>query len=107
MYGFDEKELIKEIDDYFDNKTKEQVLKDLESAGCLHLIEKTESSPYLEGFEIRKISLYNPDYSGNRECECGHDYERHFDSYENMSAVGCKYCRCHDFKPKKENEHVE
>lgn len=104
---WDEKKLTKEVDDYFDNNTKEQILKDLENVDCLHLIEGTESNSYLEGFEIRKISLYNPNYNGNRECECGHDYGRHFDSYEDMDPVGCKYCRCRTFKPKKENEHVE
>jgi len=27
-------------------------------------------------------------------CECGHAYYRHFDTYDNMRAVGCKYCDC-------------
>lgn len=29
---------------------------------------------------------------------CGHPYHRHFDSYENMAPVGCKYCNCSTFK---------
>ena len=29
---------------------------------------------------------------------CGHPYHRHFDSYENMAPVGCKYCYCQTFK---------
>jgi hypothetical protein len=28
---------------------------------------------------------------------CGHPYYRHFDTYEDMSAVGCKYCGCETF----------
>ena len=30
-------------------------------------------------------------------CQCGHPYERHFDSHEDMSPVGCKYCECERF----------
>ena len=30
-------------------------------------------------------------------CKCGHPYHRHFDSYENWSPVGCKYCPCRTF----------
>ena len=33
------------------------------------------------------------------ECAgCGHPYHRHFDSYDDMRAVGCKYCDCHTLK---------
>ncbi len=31
-------------------------------------------------------------------CACGHPYHRHFDSYEDMRPVGCKYCDCREFK---------
>ena len=37
---------------------------------------------------------YNPKFGDNKVCGCGHPYYRHFDSYENMEACGCKYCRC-------------
>jgi hypothetical protein len=40
---------------------------------------------------------YNPKYGDNRMCKCGHTYYRHFDSYEDMEACGCKYCQCHEF----------
>ena len=30
-------------------------------------------------------------------CKCGHSYERHFDPYQNMDHVGCKYCDCDQF----------
>jgi hypothetical protein len=55
--------------------------------------------PYLEAVdvEINQYVRYNPKYGDNRECECGHSYYRHFDSYEQMDAVGCKYCECYNF----------
>jgi len=60
------------------------------------IIKSITNNPYIT---IRK---YNPDYGDNRICECGHLYYRHFDSYENMDPVGCKYCgQCHTFKEKK------
>ena len=40
---------------------------------------------------------YNSKFGDNRECECGHTYYRHFDTYENMEACGCKYCGCYEF----------
>lgn len=40
---------------------------------------------------------YDPEFGDYKQCICGHPYHRHFDSYENMLPVGCKYCRCgHD-----------
>lgn len=41
---------------------------------------------------------YDPDFGDDKICVCGHTYYRHFDSYENMSPVGCKYCECDKFK---------
>ncbi len=49
-----------------------------------------EEKPYLNGH-------YNPNYGDHRVCKCGHTYNRHFDSYENMEPVGCKYCGCEQF----------
>ena len=40
---------------------------------------------------------YNPEYGNDRVCQCGHSYYRHFDTYENMYACGCKYCSCSEF----------
>ena len=50
---------------------------------------------YIEtmGFEVVEAAiLYDPTYGDDVECECGHPYIRHFDTYEEMSPVGCKYC---------------
>jgi hypothetical protein len=41
---------------------------------------------------------YNPNYGDDKLCKCGHSYCRHFDSYEGMESVGCKYCGCYHFE---------
>jgi len=35
---------------------------------------------------------YNPDFGDDKLCVCGHTYYRHFDTYDDMEPVGCKYC---------------
>lgn len=61
----------------------------------------TESKPYLTKRVTRTVRMFNPDYKGPTTCACDHPYERHFDPYEHMEAVGCKYCECRKFKPSK------
>ena len=39
---------------------------------------------------------YDPKYGDDRMCKCGHPYYRHFDTYDNMAPVGCKYCNHYD-----------
>ena len=58
------------------------------------------SGPYIEYKKIETIRRYNPNYGDDRICMCGHPYYRHFDTYEDMEACGCKYCRCNNFKEK-------
>jgi hypothetical protein len=41
---------------------------------------------------------YNPAFGDDRICKCGHSYYRHFDSWENMYPIGCKYCQCGHFE---------
>ena len=53
--------------------------------------------PYLTEIITQEIKKYNPNYGDDRLCECGHTYYRHFDSWEEMDNVGCKYCRCYEF----------
>ncbi len=52
---------------------------------------------------------YNPQFGDEKECvavdpetgeACGHPYYRHFDTYEDMLPVGCKYCGCRTFAVK-------
>lgn len=45
-------------------------------------------------------NAYNPNYGDHRICKCGHEYYRHFDSYDDMSPCGCKYCSCYKFEEK-------
>ena len=62
--------------------------------------DQEDNPPYLtkKTLNLDVVSLYNPKYGDDRECECGDPYYRHFDTYENMEAVGCKYCECNEFK---------
>ena len=55
-----------------------------------------ETQPYIRG-------RYNPKYGDNRLCKCGHSYARHFDSWDNMDPIGCKYCGCTRFTQAKED----
>ena len=57
-----------------------------------------DESPYIRTEKVFVEYKYNPNYGDDRICECGHEYHRHFDSHENMDAVGCKYCQCRKFK---------
>lgn len=54
--------------------------------------------PYFVLINIETEYKYNPKFGDDRICKCGHTYYRHFDSYEQMEAVGCKYCRCYLFE---------
>ncbi len=40
---------------------------------------------------------HNPKFDGDALCICNHPYHRHFDSYDNNLAIGCKYCQCSKF----------
>ena len=60
-----------------------------------------EQLPYIEETVTTVVRKYNPKYGDERLCKCGHTYDRHFDSYDDMSPVGCKYCSCHTFVERK------
>lgn len=57
------------------------------------MIEK----PYIITEKIVYVKEYNPNYGDDRICLCGHKYYRHFDTYDDMNPIGCKYCSCHHF----------
>lgn len=61
--------------------------------------EQISEMPYIEdiNLKLKLKSKYNPKFGDDKECACGHAYYRHFDSYENMASVGCKYCSCGTF----------
>jgi hypothetical protein len=52
---------------------------------------------YINHVVVSTEQRYNPEYGNNRICQCGHEYYRHFDTYDNMAAIGCKYCQCRTF----------
>jgi hypothetical protein len=54
--------------------------------------------PYLEEVSVHTDKKYNPNFGDDKICKCGHPYYRHFDSYEMMETVGCKYCGCYLFE---------
>jgi hypothetical protein len=56
-----------------------------------------KEEPYLWEPKTTIILKYNSNYGDGRVCKCGHIYYRHFDPYEDMEAVGCKYCMCNEF----------
>lgn len=63
-------------------------------------MENKVQMPYLVTERTVIDIAYNPEYGDNRMCTCGHTYERHFDSYEDMDPEGCKYCGCIEFVEK-------
>lgn len=68
---------------FFSNATLDTVLRWADDNK--HLVEISNSYPYGR-------PPYDPKYGDDRMCKCGHRYYRHFDTYDRMSAVGCKYC---------------
>jgi hypothetical protein len=58
--------------------------------------------PYMVYSIQRTLVAYawNPRYKQDAICKCGHAYYRHFDTYEDMYPVGCKYCECNNFELK-------
>ena len=68
---------------------------------------KIDNAPYIETTVLLEATFkeYNPDYGDNKLCKCGHPYYRHFDSYEHMAPVGCKYCGCDEFVPAEETDN--
>ena len=62
-------------------------------------------NPYLE--KIVVVRRYNPNYGDDRICRCGHSYGRHFDPYEGMEPVGCKYCGCYEFVEQGKSNYQE
>lgn len=45
-----------------------------------------------------EVMIYDPYYGDEKICKCSHPYYRHFDTYDNMAPVGCKYCHCDHFE---------
>lgn len=75
----------------------------------LILSEKSEleNQPYIYkiNITIEEQRFYNKLYGDEKVCECGHTYEKHFDSYDDNYPVGCKYCDCVNFVEKKDDSN--
>ena len=56
-----------------------------------------EEKPYIVETITMQNKKYNPNYGDLRMCVCGHTYYRHFDPWDDMEAVRCKYCGCEEF----------
>lgn len=50
--------------------------------------------------EKRVARLWDENHDQDAICKCNHPYHRHFDGYDDMRAVGCKYCECGTFEGK-------
>lgn len=59
---------------------------------------ENKEQPYIKKEVVKVIWQYNPLYGDDRICICGHPYYRHFDTYDDMFACGCKYCNCDHFE---------
>ncbi len=86
----------------------------IKTANGLPILEGIEATVKLLGYKVKRTVehgmtfltiidpnepvRYNECYGDDRLCKCGHPYYRHFDSYEDMAPVGCKYCGCGEFK---------
>lgn len=77
-----------------DERLHSQLLSDfLEEKGLVDEFEE-----FIKAYiKIHPEKIYDKNYGDDLECTCGHPYYRHFDSYEDMLHVGCKYCGCYDF----------
>jgi hypothetical protein len=47
---------------------------------------------------LKEYDAYDPIFGDDKECKCGHPYYRHFDTYDKMAPIGCKYCECREFR---------
>ena len=76
----------------------EKLEQDDDMARATQLTGANSKEPtYIRAKNSNAYTAYNPKYGDERLCVCGHLYERHFDSYDNMENVGCKYCECTEF----------
>lgn len=61
-------------------------------------LPKPQNPPLNLDWAQRYAPAYDNSLGDERLCECGHVYYRHFDSYNDMAPIGCKYCHCTRFR---------
>jgi hypothetical protein len=69
-----------------------------------HVLSSTvdgAAGPYLVVHRVveQTEECWNAGYDQQAPCKCGHPYHRHFDTWEDMYPIGCKYCDCPRFEP--------
>lgn len=64
---------------------------------CYCLIAPAYLDQHYAVMHPTEAQQYDPDFGDDRKCECTHPYYRHFDTYEDMYPIGCKYCYCETF----------
>lgn len=62
-----------------------------------NLHAKTQAIERLQKAKRSSAPAYDKDFGDNKLCSCGHTYYRHFDTYDKMAPIGCKYCGCRAF----------
>jgi hypothetical protein len=70
--------------------------------GLIEMIQQYQKICKYAGYSLSEVhdipDEYDPTFGDEHVCTCGHTYYRHFDTYEDMRPVGCKYCSCYEFK---------
>lgn len=89
-----------ELDKYISGYVLDENIKKLATKLANTLI----SEGYIEKEYDLDLPLYDSSFGDDRICVCGHPYYRHFDTYEDMYPVGCKYCGCGNFVEKGKDE---
>lgn len=60
-------------------------------------VEIAKLNARLERYEDAEIPAHDPKLDQDAPCGrdgCSHPYYRHFDTYDDMRPIGCKYCGC-------------
>ena len=82
------------------NEIAKKLYEGIQNGECEFAVKTDSNDPYLVSINVKTVLKYNPKYGDEKICKCGHPYYRHFDTYDEMFACGCKYCQCLEFKKK-------
>ncbi|AXH49265.1 hypothetical protein HWB76_gp137 [Streptomyces phage Blueeyedbeauty] len=62
------------------------------------VLELRRIGEIVEQLETEIARVWDENRDQDELCKCSHPYHRHFDSYEDMHPIGCKYCECDTFE---------
>jgi hypothetical protein len=91
---------MSDIELHVSKNNAELILKALLNCPSGDIKELRRIGNLVDELEERIARLWDPNHDQNAECECNHVYNRHFDGYDDMRAIGCKYCECDTFESK-------